>query len=95
MSNYQLSINNYQLPEGYKQTEVGVIPEDWETSSLGEMLQIGSGFSFKSEFFSATGPIVLTPGNFKLEGGLYFSDRNTKRYSGSFPESTIFKNGDL
>jgi hypothetical protein len=30
VSNYQLSINNYQLPEGYKQTEVGVIPESWE-----------------------------------------------------------------
>jgi len=29
LSNHQLSINNYQLPEGYKQTEVGVIPEDW------------------------------------------------------------------
>lgn len=81
--------------EGYKQAEVGVIPEEWEPKSLGEMLQIGSGFSFKSEFFSATGPIVLTPGNFKLEGGLYFNDRNTKRYSGSFPESTIFQNGDL
>ena len=37
--------------EGYKQTEVGVIPEDWEPKSIGEMLQIGSGFSFKSEFF--------------------------------------------
>ncbi|MEM6839950.1 MAG: restriction endonuclease subunit S [Cyanobacteria bacterium P01_C01_bin.120] len=34
MSNYQLSINNYQLPEGYKQTEVGVIPEDWDVKKL-------------------------------------------------------------
>jgi type I restriction enzyme S subunit len=81
--------------EGYKQTEVGVIPEDWEPKSIGEMLQIGSGFSFKSEFFSTAGPIVLTPGNFKLEGGLYFNDRNTKRYSGSFPKSTVFQTGDL
>jgi type I restriction enzyme S subunit len=37
MSNYQLSINNYQLPEGYKQTEVGVIPEDWEIRSCSEI----------------------------------------------------------
>ena len=95
MSNYQLSINNYQLPQGYKQTEVGVIPEDWEVKTLGEIFQLGNGFSFKSEFFAASGPIVLTPGNFKLDGGLYFNDRNIKRYSGNFPESTIFKNGDL
>ena len=36
MNNRQLSINNYQLPKGYKQTEVGVIPEDWEVTSLQE-----------------------------------------------------------
>ena len=29
-------INNNQVPEGYKKTEVGVIPEDWETCKLGE-----------------------------------------------------------
>ncbi|MDA0266256.1 MAG: hypothetical protein O3A14_04690 [Cyanobacteria bacterium] len=40
MSNYQLSINNYQLPDGYKQTEVGVIPENWETCPLGNALSL-------------------------------------------------------
>ena len=29
-------INNKQVPDGYKTTEVGVIPEDWETCKLGE-----------------------------------------------------------
>jgi type I restriction enzyme S subunit len=38
MSNYQLSINNYQLPEGYKQTEVGVIPEDWDKNNARSQL---------------------------------------------------------
>ncbi|MBC6473860.1 MAG: restriction endonuclease subunit S, partial [Hormoscilla sp. GM102CHS1] len=37
MSNHQVSIDNSQVPEGYKQTEVGVIPEDWEVYSLGEL----------------------------------------------------------
>jgi type I restriction enzyme, S subunit len=26
-----------RLPEGYKLTEVGVIPEDWEVKSLGQI----------------------------------------------------------
>jgi type I restriction enzyme S subunit len=39
VSNYQLSINNYQLPEGYKQTEVGVIPEDWDIDKLASLTQ--------------------------------------------------------
>jgi|SanBayMetagenome_1026888.scaffolds.fasta_scaffold12008_3 type I restriction enzyme, S subunit len=88
-------INNNQVPEGYKKTEVGVIPEDWEAKLLGDIFCLKNGFSFKSEYFSSSGPIVLTPGNFNLDGGLYFNERNIKRYSGSFPESMIFKNGDL
>jgi type I restriction enzyme S subunit len=43
MSNYQLSINNCQLPEGYKQTEVGVIPEDWDTEKIGVLASITTG----------------------------------------------------
>jgi type I restriction enzyme S subunit len=96
----QLLTGKKRLPgfgEGkdYKETEVGIIPEDWDVGYLGDIFRLENGFSFKSEYFSSVGPIVLTPGNFKLEGGLYFNDRNTKRYSGRFPESTVFKHGDL
>ena len=34
MNNYQLTIDNAQLLEGYQQTEVGVIPEDWKVISV-------------------------------------------------------------
>jgi type I restriction enzyme S subunit len=44
VSNYQLSINNCQLPEGYKQTEVGVIPEDWEIKPLGDFISLQRGY---------------------------------------------------
>jgi type I restriction enzyme S subunit len=30
-------MSNYQLLKGYKQTEVGVIPEDWEVLALGDL----------------------------------------------------------
>jgi type I restriction enzyme S subunit len=30
-------MNNEQVPAGYKNTEVGVIPEDWEVKSLGDL----------------------------------------------------------
>lgn len=32
-----MMMNN--IPKGYKQTEVGVIPEDWEVRLLGEMVE--------------------------------------------------------
>ncbi|WP_371194206.1 restriction endonuclease subunit S [Glaciecola sp. SC05] len=83
------------IPEGYKQTEVAVIPNDWNTKQLKNIFSLKNGYAFKGENFSDKGPIVLTPGNFKLGGGLYFENRNTKRYKGTYPRGFEFENGDL
>ena len=40
-------------------------------------------------------PVLLTPGNFMQGGGLYFTDRNTKRYSGEVPDAFRLHRGDL
>ncbi len=37
MSKHQLALNNSQVPEGYKKTEVGVIPEKWKTMVFSEI----------------------------------------------------------
>ncbi|MBU2523303.1 MAG: restriction endonuclease subunit S [Nanoarchaeota archaeon] len=71
------------------------LPKGWKKVKLGDLVNIKHGFAFKGEYFSNSGPIVLTPGNFKEEGGLYFRDEKTKRYKGKFPDEFIFKNGDL
>jgi hypothetical protein len=34
---HKSTINSSSIPPGYKQTEVGVVPEDWEVSSLNEI----------------------------------------------------------
>jgi type I restriction enzyme S subunit len=34
MSSQELATNNNQVPEGYKKTEVGVIPQDWEVDKF-------------------------------------------------------------
>jgi type I restriction enzyme, S subunit len=41
---------NSQVPEGYKQTEVGVIPEDWEITPVHELVKDGpkNGYSGRS-----------------------------------------------
>ncbi len=40
---YQVETAEKRVPEGYKQTEVGVIPEDWEQKVLGDLASIYSG----------------------------------------------------
>jgi type I restriction enzyme, S subunit len=80
---------------GYKQTEVGVIPGDWQVRRLGDLFTIKGGVAFSSAHFSDKGPILLTPGNFSLNGRLYFNARNTKYYSGPYDSSMVFNYGDL
>ncbi|SEB03730.1 type I restriction enzyme, S subunit [Thiothrix caldifontis] len=36
-------MTNATIPAGYKQTEVGIIPEDWEVKSLGDVASFGGG----------------------------------------------------
>ncbi len=78
-----------------KQTEIGWISGDWEVRTLNELTNLKNGFAFSSKYFSKAGPIVITPGNFKLEGGLSFTERNTIRYSGPFSGEMRFQKGDL
>jgi len=40
-------MDNGELPKGYKQTEVGLIPSDWEVKELGDILTFGSGRDYK------------------------------------------------
>ena len=46
---YQVETAQKRVPEGYKQTEVGVIPEDWECKSLGDICGLKSGLSITSK----------------------------------------------
>ncbi len=39
MSKHKLEIDNSQVPEGYKKTDIGVIPEDWEVEYLKNALK--------------------------------------------------------
>lgn len=47
------------MKPGYKQTEVGVIPEDWEVRKLGEVFTLFNGCAFKpAEWRSSGTPII-------------------------------------
>ncbi|NJL06659.1 MAG: restriction endonuclease subunit S, partial [Chloroflexaceae bacterium] len=37
------------VPPGYKQTEIGVIPEDWEVKRLGEIGSFSRGRGIKRD----------------------------------------------
>lgn len=80
----------------FKQTEIGMIPDDWEVKRLGELFSIKHGFGFKSEFFSDENnqKVVVTPGNFKLDGGFQYQNKPIY-YTGVYPEEFELASDDL
>lgn len=80
----------------YKQTEIGLIPEDWEVKSLGDIFSIKHGYGFEGQFFSSENNqhIVVTPGNFKLEGG-FQKQKQPIYYTGTYPDEFKLKPNNL
>jgi len=94
-SGQQDASGQWQPHTEFKESELGRIPKGWCVSKLESLIEIKHGWAFPGDFFGNKGPILLTPGNFLKEGGLYFEERNTKRYSGEYSDGYIFSTGDL
>lgn len=68
----------------------------WKKAKLGEYFRVKHGYAFIGEFFSNSGPyILLTPGNFKAEGGLILKGEKEKYYVGDFPKEFLLKKNDF
>ncbi|MBK6357134.1 MAG: restriction endonuclease subunit S [Betaproteobacteria bacterium] len=53
------------IPAGYKQSEVGVIPDDWDVKAIGDGIDLLTGFPFPSSGYSASGVRLLRGSNVK------------------------------
>jgi len=95
---YQKVINGARAVLDHYRPHIPIHP-DWTLVELNEVCGIEHGYAFKGEFFVEEGgehlPVLLTPGNFVQGGGLYFTDKNTKRYSGEVPDAFRLRRGDL
>jgi len=85
-----------EVRPGYKQTEVGVIPDEWSVSPLKGNITIAHGFPFASEYFASHGSYRLTtPGHFYEEGGFRDIGEKQKHYNGPVPSDYVLQPGDL
>lgn len=96
-ANSQFStLNSPLIPPGYKQTEVGVIPEEWEAKPLKGKIGISHGFAFASPHFASHGPYRLTtPGHFHEAGGFRDIGEKQKFYVGPVPSDYVLNPGDV
>jgi len=56
---------NETIAPGYKHTEIGIIPEDWNAKSIGEDIDLLTGFPFPSSKYFASGIKLLRGSNIK------------------------------
>jgi type I restriction enzyme S subunit len=68
------------LKPGYKQTEVGVIPEDWRVFPIGDLVEkFRGGAPFKPSDFTDSGISVLPKGGV-VRGGILDIEENEKQF---------------
>lgn len=80
------------VKQGYKQTEIGVIPEDWEVKELGELGSVIIGLTYSPNDVSEYGTLVLRSSNIQ-NGRLSFE--NNVFVKMNLPERVIVKENDL
>ncbi|MDP3312319.1 restriction endonuclease subunit S [Lutibacter sp.] len=86
MNNDTLEIpKSTKAPLGYKQTAVGIIPEDWEIRTLGEITNYIKGFAFKSDIYTTEGVRIIrisdtTSNSIKEEGAIYIDYDEASKY---------------
>lgn len=73
------------LSKGYKQTEVGLIPSDWEVFTFGDVVDYTKGFAFKSKDYRKDGIRIIrvsdtTFDSIKKENGIYVDENAATDY---------------
>lgn len=80
------------IPDGYKLTELGEIPEDWQCVRLGEIGQCIIGLTYSPRNVSDSGVLVLRSSNVQ-NGKLTYQDNVFVNME--LPERVIVKKGDI
>ena len=57
-----------QIKAGYKQLDIGIIPEDWDEVLIGDIFEFKNGLNKAKEFFGYGTPIVNYMDVFKFSG---------------------------
>ena len=78
--------DNNTIPKGFKMTELGLLPEEWDVVRLGIYCRVFGGYAFKSSDFSNEGTPIIKIGN--LQDGTIIIDKRTNFY----PKEKITQN---
>lgn len=95
-ASYQVVPESPRVRPGYKQTEVGVIPEDWECLPIADSIDLLTGCPFPSSGYSNSGIRLLRGSNVK-RGITDWSEDGTEYWSSVTADirKYVLKSGDI
>ena len=68
-------------PKGYKQSELGEIPEDWEVVEFGTLLdEFRNGYAFSAQGYCQSGIPIITIAQIGLSGDFQFDEGKVNRW---------------
>jgi len=78
------------------EVEGNEMPNPYPIAKLKDLIDIKHGFAFASDFYTSEGPyVLLTPGNFREEGGFRWLGEKQKFYSGPAPADFVLSPGQM
>ena len=84
------------IPADYKDSAVGVIPQEWEVKALGEAYKLQGGYAFKSELFADIGIPIVRISNLPMDSNIVdITDCVYYPNTESIKEQFIIKQGML
>ncbi len=81
------------FPDSFEQSEIGDVPKGWRVASLGALVDVARGLSYKGDGLSASG-LPMFNLNSVLEGGGY-KQAGLKHYAGAYKEQHLISAGDV
>lgn len=88
-------MSEVKIPEGYKQTEVGAIPKDWEVEPLKSLLKEPPKYGINAAAVPLTGnlPVYIRITDISEDG--YYSPEKVVGVNNPFSSSYILNEGDI
>jgi len=78
----QFDLREDGTKKGYKQSELGEIPEDWEAIEFGSVLkEFRNGFAFSAKGYTQEGIPIITMAQIGLSGNFQFDSTKVSRWS--------------
>lgn len=79
-------VEEKKIPEGYRKSEIGIIPDKWECVDLGETVEYIKGYAFKSKEYTKSGARIIrvsdtTFNSIKDENAVYINSDDSYKYS--------------